>query len=90
MDDDLGHQLCESRLNLALELLEEGLHRGFPEKKFLRAKRWVITGIGSSEAHAKYLEFLINKHTSYVTKFIHIMDFYDEDFKPKGTLIVYS
>lgn len=49
-----------------------------------------ITGIGSSESHAKYLEFLMSKHTNYFCKYVHIMDFYEDSFKPKGTLIIYS
>jgi hypothetical protein len=49
-----------------------------------------LTGIGSSETHARYLEALMKKYTPFHCKFLSIMDFYDKDFKPEGKLIIFS
>lgn len=37
---------------------------------------YYVTGIGSSESHARYLEILMIEHTSYNVKYINIMDIY--------------
>jgi len=42
--------------------------------------RVYITGIGSSEAHGRYLEGLLERHTDISAKFLNIMDFYQEPF----------
>ena len=49
-----------------------------------------LTGIGSSESHARYLEAMINKYLKVNCKFVSIMEFYQQSFQIKGKLIIFS
>ena len=50
-----------------------------------------ITGIGSSETHARYLEQLLMKNPNIFPKYRPIMDFYSQNFDPSNTkLILFS
>lgn len=51
---------------------------------------YYLTGIGSSESHARYLEILMIEYTDYKVKYINIMEIYTKTFKPKGKLILFS
>jgi hypothetical protein len=39
-----------------------------------------LTGIGSSESHARYLEVLLKNYTKFNVKFLNIMEFYTKSF----------
>lgn len=92
--DPLGHVLLERRLESIPSILEQMLADG-PKPlsaTSLRAQRFVITGTGSSEAHARYLAMLINLYTERSASFLPLSGFVDapaSNFSGR-TLVVYS
>jgi creatinine amidohydrolase len=71
-NDPLGHGLIEQRLaqipSLLIKMLEETSIT--LSSKTLAAQSFIVTGIGSSEAHARYLTLLLNIHTHYQALYI--------------------
>jgi len=69
--DSRGHQLLAARL----EQLPATIRRMADEPplqldgKSHRARRFVVTGTGSSEAHARFLLHLLNRHTARAAEF---------------------
>ena len=47
-----------------------------------------LTGIGSSESHARYLEQLMDNHPKIKAKFRPIMDFYSNNFEVGNSKII--
>lgn len=92
--DPLGHDLLASRLARIPEILSGMIARGpVPLKPAtLAAQRFIITGTGSSEAHARYLAMLLNLHTGRAASYLPLSGFVDfpaESFAGK-TLVVFS
>jgi len=90
--DPLGHALFSERVQLGLAYLGKALE--IPKKDCtLKTKpnHWVITGVGSSEAHGKFLTYLINTHTNYTAEFWVLSQFIEQPKIDKGAgLIVFS
>lgn len=94
MNDPLGHQLLADRLALIPSILRDMLDRGPAalNQRTLEGQRFIITGTGSSEAHARYLSTLINLHTDRSAAYLPLSGFVDSpaaNFAGK-TLIVFS
>ncbi|PTY04698.1 creatininase [Opitutaceae bacterium EW11] len=92
--DPLGHQLLQQRLDQIPSVLEEMLARGPAPLKpgTMNSPRFIITGTGSSEAHARYLEMLLNLYTEKAASYLPLSGFSDTHqpaFAGK-TLVVFS
>jgi hypothetical protein len=63
-------ELLNNRLNLILPTLEKQLaHPWEKEEHTIRTKHYVISGIGSSEAHARFLVWLLHTFTPATAEF---------------------
>lgn len=76
--DPLGHALFNERVQMGMEHLKEAMGQPHGYTSFARrSQHWIITGVGSSEAHAKFLSYLINTHTAYTAEFWPLSHFID-------------
>src|SRR5882724_5322109 len=92
--DPLGHALLAQRLAQIPSVLADMLTRGPAPLKpaTLLSTRFLITGTGSSEAHARYLVMLLNLYTDRAAMYLPLSGFTDmhrEGFSGK-TLVVFS
>jgi creatinine amidohydrolase len=92
--DPLGHALLAERLGRIPAILEDMLARGPVPlgERTLAGQRFIVTGTGSSEAHARYLATLLNLHTDRAAAYLPLSGFVDapaSHFTGK-TLIVFS
>lgn len=92
--DLLGHDLLACRLADIPGILAAMLARGPAPLRptTLAARRFIVTGTGSSEAHARYLVMLLNLYTERGAAFLPLSGFVDS---PPGafagrTLVVWS
>ncbi len=92
--DPLGHDLLAKRIACIPDVLADMIARGqAPLKQATRvAQRFIITGTGSSEAHARYLAMLINLYTDRAASYLPLSGFVDwhRDAFAGKTLIVFS
>lgn len=92
--DPLGHDLLGRRLAQIPAVLAQMLERN-PRSLLAATKashRFIITGTGSSEAHARYLQMLLNLYTDRAASYLPLSGFTQEHqpaFQGK-TLIVFS
>jgi creatinine amidohydrolase len=92
--DPKGHALLEARLAAIPRVISDMLAQG-PRPLLpatVSSERFVITGTGSSEAHARYLEMLLNLYANRSASYLPLSGFTDEHrpaFNGK-TLIVFS
>ena len=92
--DPLGHELLGQRLARIPDVLADMIARGpLPLKPAtLAAQRFIITGTGSSEAHARYLTMLLNLYSDRAAAYLPLSGFIDRHpvaFAGK-TLVVFS
>lgn len=92
--DPLGHELLARRLAQIPDVLSEMLARGPASLKpaTLASTQFIITGTGSSEAHARYLAMLLNLYTQRTAAYLPLSGFTDlhrPAFAGK-TLVVFS
>jgi creatinine amidohydrolase len=92
--DPHGHALLAERLASIPATLAGMLARGPGPLKpaTLGAERFLVTGTGSSEAHARYLVALLNLHTTRAASYLPLSGFTANDaaaFSGK-TLVVFS
>ena len=94
MTDPHGLELLEHRLGLIPEVLSGMLAAGaFPlSATTLNSQRFIVTGTGSSEAHARYLATLLNLHTDRAAAYLPLSGFVDasSDIFAGKTLVVFS
>ena len=92
--DPLGHALLSARLASLPDVLSGMLASGpAPLSAASRAaRRFIITGTGSSEAHARYLTMLINLHTDRAAAYLSLSGFTlaDRSSFAGATLVVFS
>ena len=92
--DPLGHDLLASRLARIPTIIAEMLARGpVPlAPRSLAAQRFIITGTGSSEAHARYLVMLLNLYTDRAAAYLPLSGFVESppDAFAGKTLVVWS
>lgn len=92
--DPLGHALLAERLAQIPAVLAEMIARGPAPLKpaTLAAPRFIITGTGSSEAHARYLAMLLNLYTGRAATYLPLSGFVDwhRDAFAGKTLVVFS
>ena len=77
--DPLGHDLLRERLAMLPELLA-GMQRAPLERvsaRSLTGRAFLVTGTGSSEAHARYLVHLLNRHARRPAEFMPLSGFCD-------------
>lgn len=91
--DPFGHTLLAERIASVPEHIA-ALGAGFPvrDRRHPAPRRVVATGIGSSEAHARYLVWLLNRYTSVPAEFAPLGSFVDAPAKSFAdcTLAVFS
>lgn len=92
--DPLGHDLIASRLASIPDIVAGMIRRGLPPLRpaTLSSERFIVTGTGSSESHARYLVMLLNLHTSRSAYYLPLSAFVGspaDAFKGK-TLVVWS
>lgn len=92
--NSLGHDLLTRRLAQIPQILAGMIASGPAPLKpaTLAAQRFIITGTGSSEAHARYLVMLLNLYTGRAASYLPLSGFVDS---PEGafagkTLVVFS
>ena len=75
--DPIGHVLLADRLAALPHVLSAMITRGpAPLRPATRAsRRFIITGTGSSEAHARYLTMLLNLHTDRAAAYLPLSGF---------------
>ncbi|EIP98611.1 putative phosphosugar isomerase [Opitutaceae bacterium TAV1] len=92
--DPFGHDLLAHRLAQIPAVLAGMIDRGQTPLKpaTLGAHRFIITGTGSSEAHARYLTMLVNLHTDRAAAYLPLSGFVDlrRDAFAGKTLVVFS
>ncbi|CAF0923528.1 unnamed protein product [Rotaria sordida] len=93
-NDPLGHGLIEQRLDQIPPLLLGMLEDKLPafSSSIIDAQSFIVTGIGSSEAHARYLTLLINLYTDRQALFIGFTGFIrlTTRFRSNQILILFS
>lgn len=94
MTDRLGHALLAERLARIPGIIGEMIERGPAPLKpaSLSTMRFVVTGTGSSEAHARYLSMLLNLYCDRAATYVPLSGFttaHREAFEGK-TLVVFS
>lgn len=94
MTDPLGHELLTERIGMIPGILGDMLSQGPAplNARTLQGERFIITGTGSSEAHARYLATLFNLHTDRAAAYLPLSGFVDapaSNFAGK-TLVVFS
>ena len=92
--DPLGHDILASRLAMIPATLAEMLTGHLPSllDRTLASKHFIITGTGSSEAHARYLVMLLNLYTDRAAVYLPLSGFLEPTpgaFTGK-TLVVFS
>jgi hypothetical protein len=92
--DPKGHRLLADRLAQIPVVLAEMLARPPPPlgPATLATRQFIVTGTGSSEAHARYLGSLLNLHTDRTASYLPLSGFSDSNraaFAGK-TLVVFS
>ena len=92
--DKHGHQLLASRLAQIPAVLTQMLARPPAplQPATLAATHFIVTGTGSSEAHARYLAMLLNLHTRRTASYLPLSGFtaaHREAFAGR-TLVVFS
>ena len=92
--DQLGHTLLADRLERIPAVVAEMLARPPAPLRpaTLAATRFVITGTGSSEAHARYLAMLLNLFTDCSASYLPLSGFTDSNREAFGgkSLVVFS
>lgn len=75
--DPLGHALLAARLAAVPATLAAMLERGPAplSPRTLASSRFIVTGTGSSEAHARYLATLLNLHSDRAAAFLPLSGF---------------
>lgn len=92
--DPLGHELLAARLARIPEVIREMLERAPPplHARSLASQRFIVTGTGSSEAHARYLVMLLNLYADRAAAYLPLSGFVESPpnaFAGK-TLVVWS
>ena len=89
--DPLGHGLLQYRLGRSREVLgkltREPLVFPLPGKA---VKRWVVTGAGCSEAHARFAVDLLTRHAGLEAAYWPLSDFLERQPGPGTGLVVFS
>jgi creatinine amidohydrolase len=92
--DPHGHRLLAGRLAQIPAVLSRMLADGPAplQPATLEARQFVVTGTGSSEAHARYLTSLLNLHTDRAASYLPLSGFTDShrDAFAGKTLVVFS
>ena len=90
--DPLGHKLLQERIEESIELAAEMLDYVLFNKTAAVGERFIVTGIGSSEAHGRYFEELVNRYTPAIARFVPLGNFFSEKNlgDKKNTLVLFS
>ncbi|WP_309399057.1 hypothetical protein [Cerasicoccus maritimus] len=91
MPDPLGHEILSQRLTQIPQYLEQTLGLVLPSlDKLAAAKGVVATGLGSSEAAARYLVRLLNLWTPIRAEFLPLNHFYNAAAQDDRHLVVFT
>ncbi len=92
--DSNGHELLAHRLEQIPGELAGMIVRGLPQLRpgTLAAEQFIVTGTGSSEAHARYFSHLINLYTDRTATYIPLSGFLNtsRELMRRRTLVVFS
>lgn len=75
-EDPLGHRLLRDRITQCPEVIQSMLESPIKAKIAELPKQFIVTGIGSSEAHGKFFTDLVNRYTSSNATFLNLSNFY--------------
>ena len=90
--DPLGHKLLEERIQACGSVIAGMLETPSSSRMPEIFKEYIVTGIGSSQAHARYFEDLINRYTSARARYVPFSAFLKDNlsFDKDSTLVVFS
>ncbi len=92
--DEYGHRLLAGRLAQIPSVLSRMLAEPMPplQPATLESRRFIVTGTGSSEAHARYLGTLFNLHTDRTACYLPLSGFsaYHREAFTGKTLVIFS
>lgn len=92
--DRLGYNLLKNRISKCPEIIQNMLEAPVREQLTELPKHFLVTGIGSSEAHGRFFTNLINRYTDSNATFVNLSNFYTELPKTAkerdSTLVVFS
>jgi len=91
-EEPLGHRLLESRIERCASIIESLIELPVRPRLPHIPQHFVITGIGSSEAHARFFVNLINEYSTATAHFAPISSFLNSakiEYK-QSTLVVIS
>ena len=92
--DEFGHRLLAGRLAQIPAVLSRMLAEPPPllQPATLESRRFIVTGTGSSEAHARYLASLLNLHTDRAASYLPLSGFAgaNREAFPGQTLVIFS
>ncbi|OIO59140.1 MAG: hypothetical protein COZ46_05670 [Verrucomicrobia bacterium CG_4_10_14_3_um_filter_43_23] len=75
MSDPFGHELFRKRLELSLQYVQEMLLATVPPVREPECCHFIVTGVGSSEAQARFFVYCINQFTSGTAEFWPLSSF---------------
>lgn len=83
--DSLGHDLLRSRTDWVERSVKDGFSKiSFENEKIYTKESFVICGVGSSEAQARFLVSLINRYTNSKARFAPYSSFLNDAMLEKG------
>ena len=74
-ETSLGHESLSERLELLEPYIKNTISTNL-DNLCLNQKEYTVSGIGSSESHAKHLCYLLNKYTSIKATFVPVSAYY--------------
>ncbi len=91
-EDPLGHKYFETLLSQCPATLQTMVEQPIMTTLPLVTENFTVTGIGSSEAHARFFVHLINHYTESKAYFLPLISFYKTDLKRKKdtSLVVFT
>lgn len=93
MNEDLsGYHLLKERLQKSIPLIEDMLKNPPQKKKFPQTPVFYTCGVGSSESHARFFNYLVNAYTRAKSVFVPLSRYVSPLDRPfhKATLVVIS
>lgn len=89
---EAGIHLFEERLSLCPVIIKKMLDNPVNIKLPILPENLIVTGIGSSKAHARFFVDLINRYTPSHASFLPLINFYKDNFanNKNTTLVVFS
>ena len=88
---EYGHNIISERIKMCDDI--DGLYKSIQIHNFIKyklSKKYYVTGIGSSEAHAKYLQCYFNANSIFLAEFIPLLQLRNSFIDTSIPLILFS